>query len=182
MVAPPTANPGAAADSGVTAGNTVATAAVTCGGGGQVMSPAAAPRSEIGIELGQRSSAVSLSEQPMAARISLRLCQPLATSKDGPSSAAAPSARVVPRKDLAKVLGLAHDMHVSYAEVEDALWALIKEHRLLEFSKMNTFRERDNQQVASVRLHAFPPLALALGIQPDSLCGVALPLTELVRN
>ena len=108
----------------------------------------------------------------MVARITLRLRQPLS----GGGNQVAAAARVVPRPALAHVLGLLPG-HVAYAEVEDALWLVIKERRLYDFGNV-TKREG----LGLLRLGGHPTLCAALGVEPSALRGgVSLPVTELPK-
>lgn len=86
------------------------------------------------------------------AKVALRLRQPAGNPSAGPVP---PASRVRIARNLTSVLGLV-DSHYSYAEVEEALWLLIKERGLLEPPR------RD--EPAAIRISGHRELAAALDI------------------
>ena len=126
---------------------------------------------ESGVEIGPKTCQCAPQETYLMARIAVRQRQPASgNNKEVPASA-----RVIPKPMLASCLGLRPGSHFSYAEVEEALWLLIKEKRLLEVSKAS------NQ--AYVRITGCYPLCQALGLNVPQGGGVdqKIKMDELLK-
>ena len=102
------------------------------------------------------------------ATVTLRLRQPAKSLVA--SDPVAPNARVCPSAALAAAIGLTADAPVAYSTVEEALWLVIKEKRLLELTQRGA--------VASVRFSGYTELASALGVPAETR---ALPINELPK-
>ena len=140
-------------------------------GGPSIARPASTPASGVpagnaaptGIEVTRTTAAVS----ELTAKVTIRLKQPPSAPAAGPVSTAA---RVKLGRALASVLALSTETHYGYAEVEEALWLLIKERGLLEVAR--------RESSASIRVSSYPALAGALNIEHSTR---SISLTELPR-
>ena len=88
----------------------------------------------------------------LAVRVQLSMRRPLSTAVGGATAAA----RVRVQPNLARVLAMSPESHVAYADVEEALWIMLKERRLLDLSR--------REGVATIRFAGAKDLCAAFGL------------------